>query len=193
MLPRDIQVQLQMFATATGTVWPALHELGGVGQNEAIDVSPRSDGGVVARAARPPGRRSFNEDLFGEQVEGVAVARNGEVCAWASLRRDHFGSVVDASCLAETAAPLVFLAGHLLVGDTSVAVVPSVAVTGARGVMLGPPDLVGNRTGATMAMTGASVIVLPRNESAILSAVVSSSGDVGAGLAARAKHPLRNR
>jgi hypothetical protein len=59
--------------------------------------------------------------------------------------------------------------------------------------MLGRPDLVGNRTGATMAMTGASVIVLPGDESAILSAVVSSSGDVGAELAARAEHALRNR
>lgn len=173
-----------------------LRELGQVGHNEAIDVSARADGGITARAVRPPGSRLFNEVVLGGHVEGVAVARSGEVCAWASLRRDHFGAVVDAGSLAEAAAPLVVLAGRVLgevVSDTSVEVVPSVAVTGARGVSLGRPDVVGNRSASTMAMTGVSVIVLPGDESATLSAVVSGARDVGAELGARAEHALRNR
>jgi Domain of unknown function (DUF4062) len=128
LTPRGAVITGARLRTAGDAAARLLRELGGVGQNEAIDVSPRSDEGAVARAVRPPRRRSFNEDLFGGHVEGVAVARNGEVCAWASLRRDHFGSVVDASCLAETAAPLVFLAGRLLeeiVGDTSVRSCPA--------------------------------------------------------------------
>lgn len=172
-----------------------LRELGGVDQNTPIDTETRPDGGVVVRAHRP-GRRSFNEDVFGALVEGISVARSGEVCAWASLRRDTFGAVVDARSLADAAAPLVVLAGRVLAevtADTSLAVVPSVAITGAGSVTIGRPEVVGNRNGATIPMRGPSVIAVPGDESAVLSATVSASQDVAVELAARLAHALNNR
>jgi hypothetical protein len=148
-----------------------LREFGGIGQAAAIEITSGADGGVVARAVRPPTRRSFNEDVHSGDVEGLSVARNGEVCAWATLRRDNLGAVVDAASLAEAATPLVLLAGRALgefLGETSTAVVPSVAVTGATTVNVGRTEVVGNRSSSTMAMRGPSTIALPGDESAVL-------------------------
>jgi len=173
-----------------------LREFGGIGQAAAIEITSGSDGGVVARAVRPPTPRSFNEDVHGGEVEGLSVARNGEVCAWATLRRDNFGAVVDALSLAEAATHLVVLAGRTLgelLGETSIPVVPSVAVTGATTVNVGRPDVDGNRSSSTMARRGLSTIALPGDESAVLSAVVTGAPDVAAELGARAEHALRNR
>lgn len=95
-----------------GQIAPRLLRDGrGVGQNEAIDVTERSDGGAVSRVVRARQARSFNQDVFGGTVEGVSVSRSGEVCAWASLPRDMFGAVVNAASLSELATPLVTLAG----------------------------------------------------------------------------------
>lgn len=173
-----------------------MRELGGVGQSTPIQPETRPDGGVIVRAERAPGRRSFNEDVIGGVIEGLSLTRTGEVCAWASLPRDNFGAVVDARSLAEAASPLVVLAGRVLAevaGDTSLAVVPSVAITGAGSVTVGRPEVVGNRRGATLPMSGPSVIGVPGDESAVLSTVVSASQDVGRELAARVEHALNNR
>jgi hypothetical protein len=113
-----------------------------------------------------------------------------------SLRRDHFGAVVNATSLTDAAMPLVVLAGRALgevIGDTSVAVVPSVAITGAGSVSVGNPEVVGTRNGATIPMRGSSVIALAGDESAILSAIVSGARDVAAELAARVEHALQTR
>lgn len=73
-----------------------LREIGGVSQGEAIDVSARPEGGAVVRVVRAPNRRSFNENVFGGHIEGLSVARSGEVRAWMSLRRDSYGAIVNA-------------------------------------------------------------------------------------------------
>jgi hypothetical protein len=80
-----------------------------------------------------------------------------------------------------------------VIGDTSVAVVPSVAITGAGSVSVGNPEVVGTRNGATIPMRGSSVIALAGDESAILSAIVSGARDVAAELAARVEHALQTR
>jgi hypothetical protein len=118
------------------------------------------------------------------------------VCAWATLRRDNFGAVVDAPSLAEAATPLVVLAGRALselLGETSTAVVPSVAVTGATTVNIGRPEVIGHRTSSTMAMRDPSTMAVPGDESAVLSAVVTGAPDVAAELGLRAEFALRNR
>jgi hypothetical protein len=173
-----------------------LRDGGGVGQNEAIDVTDRSDGGAVSRVVRVRQVRSFNQDVFGGTVEGVSVSRTGEVCAWASLPRDMFGAVVNAASLSELATPLVTLAGRVLgemAGDTSMAVVPSVAITGAGSVSIGDPRVVGGRSSSQISMRGPSVITLPGDESAVLSAVISGARDVGVELGTRVEHALRVR
>jgi hypothetical protein len=173
-----------------------LRDGGGVGHNEAIDVTDRSDGGAVSRVVRARQVRSFNQDVFGGTVEGVSVSRTGEVCAWASLHRDMFGAVVNAASLSELATPLVTLAGRVLgevAGDTSMAVVPSVAITGAGSVSIGDPRVVGTRSSSQISMRGPSVITLPGDESAALSAVISGARDVGVELGTRVEHALRAR
>lgn len=145
-------------------------------------MTDRSDGGAVSRVVRARQVRSFNQDVFGGTVEGVSVSRTGEVCAWASLHRDTFGAVVNAASLSELATPLVTLAGRVLgevAGDTSMAVVPSVAITGAGSVSIGDPRVVGTRSSSQISMRGPSVITLPGDESAVLSAVISGARDVG--------------
>lgn len=173
-----------------------LRDGGGVGQNEAIDVTDRSDGGAVSRVVRARQARSFNQEVFGGAVEGVSVSRTGEVCAWVSLPRDMFGAVVNAALLSELATRLVTLAGRVLgemAGDTSMAVVSSVAITGAGSVSIGDPRVVGTRSSSQVSMRGPSVITLPGDESAILSAVISGARDVGVELASRVEHALGTR
>ena len=173
-----------------------LRDGGGVGQNEAIDVTDKPDGGAVSRVARTRQARSFNQEVFGGTVEGVSVSRTGEVCAWASLPRDMFGAVVNAASLSELATPLVALAARVLgkmTRDTSIAVVPSVAITGAASVSIGDPRVVGTRSSSQIAMRGPSVITLPGDESAVLSAVISGARDVGVELGARIEQALGAR
>jgi hypothetical protein len=196
LTPIGVTVGVSRLRVAGDLVARMLREFGGVGQTAAIDVTTGPDGGVVARVNRPSVARFSNEDIAGGQVEGLSVAGNGEVCAWATLRRDHFGAVLDEQSLAEVAVPLVVLAGRTLgdvLGDSSAVVVPSVAVTGARSVNLGRPEVVGNRSSSTMAISGPSVIVLPGAESALLSAVVTGASDVAAELGAQVEHALRIR
>lgn len=180
-----------------GQIAPRLLRDGGrVGQNEAIDVTNRSDGGAVARVVRARQVRSFNQDAIGGTVGGVSVSRTGEVCAWASLPRDMFGAVVNAASLCELATPLVALAGRVLgeiAGDSSMPVVPSVAITGAGGVSIGDPRIVGTRNSSQISMQGPSVITLPGDESAVLSAVISGARDVGVELGTRVEHALLTR
>lgn len=203
------QSALEVYLTPLSTTMPGsrlrkagdvatrlLREIGGVSQGEAIDVSARPEGGVVVRVVRAPNRRSFNENVFGGHIEGLSVARSGEVCAWMSLRRDSYGAIVNARSLADDAMPLIAVAGRVLgevLGETSLSVVPSVAITGAGGVTVGQPEGIGNRSGATIPMHGASVIMLPGDESAVLSAIVSGARDVAAELGARAEHALNSR
>ncbi len=114
--------------------------------------SARPEGGVVVRVVRAPNRRSFNENVFGGHIEGLSVARSGEVCAWMSLRRDSYGAIVNARSLADDAMPLIAVAGRVLgevLGETSLSVVPSVAITGAGGVTVGQPEGIGNRSGGS--------------------------------------------
>ncbi|MGO9583457.1 MAG: DUF4062 domain-containing protein [Acidimicrobiales bacterium] len=173
-----------------------LREVGGVSQSAPIDVTAGADGGSIARVLQAPQARAFNQEVFGGTVAGLSVARSGEVCAWMSLRRDHFGAVVNATSLTDDSMPLVVLAGRALgevISDTSVAVVPSVAISGAGSVSIGNPEVVGTRNGATIPMRGSSVIALAGDESAILSAIVSGARDVAAELAARVEHALRTR
>lgn len=173
-----------------------LRDVGGVGQNEAIDVADRPGGGAKSRVVRARQVRSFNQDVFGGTVEGVSVTRTGEVCAWASLPRDMLGAVVNATSLSELATPLVNLAGRVLAevaGDTSLAVVPSVAITGAASVSIGDPRVVGARSSSQIAMRGPSVITLPGDECAVLSAVISGARDVGVELATTIEQALRAR
>jgi hypothetical protein len=173
-----------------------LRDVGGVGQNEAIDVADRPGGGAVSRVVRARQIRSFNQDVFGGTVEGVSVTRNGEVCAWASLPRDMLGAVVNAASLNELATLLVTLAGRVLgevAVDTSMAVVPSVALTGAASVSIGDPRVVGTRSSSQIAMRGPSVITLPGDECAVLSTVISGARDVGVELATTIEQALRAR
>jgi hypothetical protein len=100
------------------------------------------------------------------------------VCAWASLRQDLFGAVVDVRSLAELATPLVRLAGRLLgevVGATEITVVPSVSITHPNRVQLGREPL-----------------ALAGDESAVLSAIVPGPVDVANELAAHAVHALES-
>lgn len=103
------QSALEVYLTPLSTTMPGsrlrkagdvamrlLREIGGVSQGEAIDVSARPEGGAVVRVVRAPNRRSFNENVFGGHIEGLSVARSGEVCAWMSLRRDSYGAIVNA-------------------------------------------------------------------------------------------------
>lgn len=173
-----------------------LRDVGGVRQSEAIDVADRPDGGALSRVVRARQVRSFNQDVYGGTVEGVSISRTGEVCAWASLPRDMFGALVNAGSLSELATPLVNLAGRVLgevAGDISMAVVPSIAITGAASVSIGDPRVVGTRSSSQMSMQGPSVITLPGDESAVLSAVISGARDVGVELGTRVEHALRAR
>lgn len=173
-----------------------LREVGGVSQSAPIDMTVTADGGSIARVLQSRQSQAFNQDVFGGTVAGLSIARSGEVCAWMSFRRDHFGAIVNATSLTDAAMPLVVLAGRALgevIGDTSVAVVPSVAITGAGSVSIGNPDVVGTRNGATIPMRGSSVIALAGDESVILAAIVSGARDVATDLAARAEHALRTR
>lgn len=182
---------------SVGVIAPRmLREFGGIDNAAAIDVATEPDGNVTATVARARGRRTSFDDARGGDVEGLAVRHNGEICAWAGIRRDTFGAVVDGRSLTAAIVPLVALAGRTLgevVGDTEVAVVPSVAVPGARSVTLGRPEVVGNRSGATMPMSGPTTLTLPGDESAVLNAAVTGATDVGAELAARIVHALQAR
>jgi hypothetical protein len=113
-----------------------------------------------------------------------------------SLPRDNFGAIVSSASLTDATTPLVTLAGRVLAeiaGDTSIPVVPSLAITGAGSVSLGDPRVVGTRSAATLPMRGPSVIALPGDESAALSAVLLGARDVGVELASRAELALRAR
>lgn len=173
-----------------------LRDLGGVGQSEAIEIADRPDGGTVARVTRARRTRSFNQDVVGGAIDGASIARTGEVCTWMSLPRDNFGAIVSSASLTDATTPLVTLAGRVLAeiaGDTSIPVVPSLAITGAGSVSLGDPRVVGTRSAATLPMRGPSVIALPGDESAALSAVLLGARDVGVELASRAELALRAR
>jgi hypothetical protein len=80
-----------------------------------------------------------------------------------------------------------------MAGDTSMAVVPSVAITSAGSVSIGDPRVVGGRSSSQISMRGPSVITLPGDESAVLSAVISGARDVGVELGTRVEHALRVR
>jgi hypothetical protein len=173
-----------------------LREYGDVGQTAAIETIADTEGGFTASAARPPTRWSSPTEAQGGEIEGLAVTRTGQVCTWASLRRDHFGAVVDADSLTSVVTPLVRLSARAIgaiAGDSLVAVVPSIAISGARSVNLGRPELVGSRTMSTIAMTGPSTLTLPGDESAVLSAVATGAEDVAAELAARVVNALKTR
>jgi hypothetical protein len=172
-----------------------LREFGGVGHSAAIEVTTDADGST-ARVMREQARRGWDDGPEGGEIEGLAVGHNGEVCAWASLMHDHFGAVVDTRSLVEALAPLVTVAGRAsgeVAGVTDFGVVPSVALVGAQRVNLGRSEIVGNRNRATMAMTGADVLTLPGDESALLQAVVTGVRDVASDLAARVVHALETR
>jgi hypothetical protein len=172
-----------------------LREFGGVGHSAAIDVTTDADGST-ARVLSQQAQRGWDDGPQGGEIEGLAVDRNGEVCAWASLVHDHFGAVVDTPSLVEVLAPLVAIAGRAsgeVAGVTDFGVVPSVALVGAQRVNLGRSEIVGNRNRATMAMTGADVFTLPGDESALLQAVVTGARDVASDLAARVVHALETR
>jgi hypothetical protein len=180
-----------------GDVLPRiLREFGGVGHSVAIDVAADTNGGAVARVRRQPARRGWDDEPEGGELEGLSVGRSGEVCGWASLRRDHFGAVVDSRSLVEVLAPLVSVAGRALgeaAGAADFEVVPSVALVGAQRVNLGRSEVIGNRNRATMALTGADTLTLPGDESAALGAVVAGTRDVATDLAARVLHALETR
>lgn len=173
-----------------------MRDVGIVSQHEAIEVSAQQTGGVAVQVTRPSSRRALGERAASSSIEGLSISPLGEVCATTTLGRDLFGAVVDMQSLSVCAMPLVDTAGRVLAevaSDASLIVVPSVAITGATSVTLGNPEVVGNRNAATIPMRGASVIMLPGDESAILSAVISGARDVAMDLAARAEHALRIR
>ncbi|MGP0109163.1 MAG: hypothetical protein ACLPR9_09945 [Acidimicrobiales bacterium] len=197
LTPIGLTLGASRLRTAADVAPRMLREFGGVGQTAGIETLPGGDGSMTARAMRPPVQRQFsNQETQGGHIEGLAVGPSGEVCAWVSLRRDHFGAVVDAKSLIGTITPLVLLAAQTIgeiAGDTGLVMVPSIAVTGARSVSLGQPDMVGHRSSSTISTTGPSTLTLPGDESAILSAVVTGAADVAADLAARVVNALQTR
>ena len=158
-------------------------------------------GGQARRWGRRPRRkgpttRSFNQEVIGGTVDGASVTRTGEVCAWTSLPRDMFGAVVNAASLSELATPLVILADRILgemSGDTSMTVVPSIAITGAGTISIGDPGVVRTRSSAQIPMRSPRVVTLPGDETANLSAIVSGARDVGLELGTRAEQALHVR
>jgi len=196
LTPIDVAIPRSRLRDAGQIVPRLLREVGGVGHSEAIKLSDRPDGGAVARVVRSRQVRSFNQEISGGTIDGASVTRTGEVCAWSSLPRDMFGAIVNAVSLSEVTTPLVELAGRILgdmSGETSVAVVASIAITGAGSVSIGDPRAVGTRSQAQIATRGPSVLTLPGDESAILSNVVSGARDVGVELGSRAEQALRAR
>lgn len=165
-----------------------LREIGQVGHSVAIEVDANAHE-VAARITRTPVRRNWIDEAEEGAIQGLAMQSNGELCAWCTLRRDSFGALVDERSMTEVIAPLVLVAGHALaevLRTTEVGVVPSVAITGAQRVTVGRPETVGQRSRATMPMSGSSVLTSPGDESAVLAAVVQGSRDVASELAARA-------
>jgi hypothetical protein len=169
-----------------------LREIGQVGQSVAIEIDAKAHE-IAARVTRTPVRRNWIDEAEEGAIQGLAMQSNGEMCAWCTLRRDSFGALVDERSMMEVITPLVLVAGHALAGvlrTTEVGVVPSVAITGAQRVTVGRPETVGQRSRATMPMSGSSVVTLPGDESAVLAAVVQGSRDVASELAARAVSAL---
>jgi hypothetical protein len=123
LTPSGLTVPRARLRGASQVAARLLRDVGGVGQSEAIEIADRSDGGAVARVARAQRTRSFNQDAFGGTIDGVSVARTGEVCTWMSLPRDNFGAIVSSASLTDASTPLVALAGRVLAelaGDTSI-------------------------------------------------------------------------
>jgi hypothetical protein len=193
LTPIDFVLGRSKFRLASETAARLLREIGKIGQSMALQAQTASDGRVIVRANRPQFRRTSNQDVSGGNLEGVSMRQNGEVCAWASLQRDIFGSVVDVPTLAELATPLLGLAGRLLgevAGTTDMTVVPSVAITQPGHVLVGRPTLVGSRNSSTMSVTGPQALDLVGDESAVLSAIVPGAAEVAREVAAQVVHAL---
>jgi hypothetical protein len=195
LTPVDLALRRSKFRVASNAASRLLREVDGVGQSIALDSGIASDDRVTVSVNRPTVPRVSNSDVSGGNVEGLSMRPNGEVCAWATLRRDFFGAVIDEPALVHLATPLVGLAGRFLgevAGTTEITVVPSVAMTHPERVQVGRPSIVGTRSASTMPMTDRDALSLAGDESAVLSAVVPGAADVARELAAQAIHALES-
>lgn len=171
--------------TAPRSLASTLRSSGFVADEDPLDLGSDNE---KAWAIRRPHRTGGWNEPSDEAFRGAILQSNGTARAFVSLRSDMFGALVNQQSLQRELVRLLALVAPLSTADV---VAPAVALSQAERVWEGDPTKVGARSSSGMrSRTGLTLRVEP-SFSVTRSALINSTGDVAAELAARLINDVR--